>query len=130
MMHGKAVLFGDSDMAECILNAPTPAAAKSLGRKVRNFDQETWRAHRLRIVSEGCFLKFSQCEEARRFLLATGERVLVEASPRDGIWGIGMSRSDRDRCDPRKWRGLNLLGESLMNARDRLRESEEDSTKH
>ncbi|PXF48870.1 hypothetical protein BWQ96_01426 [Gracilariopsis chorda] len=130
MMHGKAVLFGDTDMAELILNAPTPLAAKRFGRKVRNFDQDTWKNHRINIVAEGCFLKFSQCEEAGRFLLATGDRILVEASPRDRIWGIGMGMSNRNRFDPSKWGGLNLLGEALMIVRDRLREREEDSMKH
>ncbi|KAI0566286.1 YbiA-like protein [Gracilaria domingensis] len=123
MMHGKAVLFGDEEMAEAILNAPTPLAAKKLGRKVRNFDNEVWRQHRLRIVAEGCFLKFSQCKNARRFLLGTGDRILVEAAARDRIWGIGMSAANVYKCDPTKWRGLNLLGETLMMVRHRLREN-------
>jgi ribA/ribD-fused uncharacterized protein len=46
--------------------------------------------------------------------------VLVEASPRDRIWGIGMSAGHRDASRPSRWRGLNLLGFALMNVRDQL----------
>jgi len=53
-------------------------------------------------------------------LIATGDRVLVEASPRDTIWGIGMGASNPDAKDPTKWRGRNLLGFALMEARASL----------
>ncbi|KAI0556994.1 YbiA-like protein [Gracilaria domingensis] len=122
MMHGKAVVFGDQETAQAILSASTPLEAKMLGREVRNFDNEVWKQHRLQIVEEGCFLKFSQCKKAGRFLLETGDRILVEAAKRDQIWGIGMSATNVYKCDPTKWRGLNLLGETLMMVRDRLRE--------
>lgn len=122
MMHGKALLFNDPQTAAKILEAPTPLAAKMLGRKVQNFDERVWKENCVSIVAEGCFLKFLQCEEAGRFLLATGERILVEAAPRDRIWGIGMSASNENRLDPSKWRGSNQLGEALMTVRDRLRE--------
>ncbi len=121
MMYQKAVLFKDEEMAEKILVANTPGEAKKLGRKVKGFDHDTWEAHRDEIVVEGNVLKFSQHEEMKAFLLNTGERVLVEASPRDNIWGIGLSQDAEQIENPNTWKGLNLLGFALMEARDQLR---------
>ena len=124
MMHGKAILFGDEETASAILSVANPRAAKALGRKVRNFDDDVWMQHRLEIVTEGCFLKFSQCDKAKRFLLASCARILVEAAQNDRIWGIGMNANNPYRCDLSKWRGTNLLGEALMTVPDRLREQQ------
>lgn len=121
MMHGKARLFGDEQVATTILSADTPATAKALGREVRGFDQARWEAHRRELVTSGNFAKFSQSAELRCFLFGTGDRILVEASPVDRIWGIGMAAND-PRCDnPLEWPGLNLLGFALMDVRQRLR---------
>ena len=87
---------------------------------VENFDEETWIAHREAIVLEGSIHKFSQHPDLRTFLLSTGDRVLVEASPVDPIWGIGLAADDPRATDPGKWRGLNLLGFALMKTRDLL----------
>lgn len=122
MMAGKARLFGDDDALAAILDAPDPASAKALGRTVRGFDDARWNAHRFALVVEGNVHKFGQDAALRAFLLATGDRVLVEASPRDRIWGIGLGAANEDARDPRRWRGLNLLGFALMQARTRLRE--------
>lgn len=122
MMAGKAMLFDDELMLEKILAAPTPKTAKSLGRKVQGFDDATWRAHRDEIVAEGNLAKFSQHEEMGLFLLGTGEKVLVEASPMDKIWGIGLKMSDARAYDPRQWQGQNRLGFVLMQVRSRLLE--------
>lgn len=121
MMAGKARLFGNVEVFGQILAAPHPGAAKALGRRVRPFDEATWAAHRYDIVVAGNVAKFAQNPALAEVLLATGDRVLVEASPRDRIWGIGMGASNPAVREPRAWRGQNLLGFALMEVRDRLR---------
>ncbi|GAA3652456.1 NADAR family protein [Streptomyces chitinivorans] len=120
MMAAKARLFGDAAAEERIMATPEPGAAKAAGRAVRGFDEEVWARHRFGIVVEGCVHKFGQHGELRAFLLATRGRVLVEASPLDRIWGIGLAAEDERAPDPARWRGLNLLGFALMTARERL----------
>jgi ribA/ribD-fused uncharacterized protein len=121
MMAEKARLFEDADAVARILSAPSPAAAKKLGRLVRGFDEEHWAAARGEIVVRGSVAKFAQNRTLGAYLVSTGERVLVEASPTDRIWGIGMRAEDERASDPRRWRGLNLLGFALMKARRQLR---------
>jgi ribA/ribD-fused uncharacterized protein len=120
MMAHKAWLFDDAETAERILAAPHPAEAQKLGRQVRRFDQATWEAERFGIVERGNVLKFGRDRDLRGYLLATSGRVLVEASPRDRVWGIGLAADDPRAAFPSAWRGLNLLGFALMAARDRL----------
>ncbi|GLZ79793.1 hypothetical protein Afil01_46000 [Actinorhabdospora filicis] len=120
MMAAKARLFGDEEHERLILDASTAAEAKALGRKVRGFDEATWVAHRMGVVTEANVAKFGQHDDIGDFLRATAKRVLVEASPRDRIWGIGMGAGNPDADHPGRWRGLNLLGFALMDARDRL----------
>ena len=121
MMWGKARLFGDGEVAAKVLTAGHPKEAKDLGRKIRKFDEDTWVAERVAIVTAGNMEKFRQHPELLAFLLGTGERVLVEASPMDRIWGIGLAADDERAQDPATWRGLNLLGVALMRAREALR---------
>ena len=120
MMAAKARLFGDDEAVPLILAARTPAEAKNLGRRVRGFDEQLWTARRFELVVEGNVAKFGQDRTLRDYLLATGRRVLVEASPQDLIWGIGLGAADERAADPLRWRGLNLLGFALMEARERL----------
>jgi ribA/ribD-fused uncharacterized protein len=120
MMAEKASLFGDAAARERILAARTPAEAKALGRLVQGFDDAVWEAARFEIVVAGSVHKFGARDDLRAYLLGTRGRVLVEASPRDRIWGIGMSANHENAADPRKWRGTNLLGFALMEARERL----------
>ncbi|WP_433824423.1 NADAR family protein [Actinoplanes sp. CA-015351] len=120
MMWRKATLFGDEDTAERILAAPHPKAAKDLGGRATGFDQQTWNEHRFAVVVDGNLAKFTQHPALGAYLRGTGRRVLVEASPMDRIWGIGLARDDERAADPRRWRGLNLLGFALMEVRDRL----------
>ncbi|SDP89555.1 hypothetical protein SAMN04487905_11231 [Actinopolyspora xinjiangensis] len=122
MMWRKARLFGDEEMAEQILAAEHPHRAKTLGREVRGFDQRQWERERFAAVVTGNVAKFAQHEEPRRFLRDTGDRVLVEASPRDKVWGIGLAADDPAADDPERWPGLNLLGFALMEVRETLRE--------
>ncbi len=120
MMAGKARLFGDEEVLAKILAARSPGEAKKLGRQVRNFDPSLWESHRYGIVREGNLHKFTQHEALKNFLLGTGERVLVEASPYDQIWGIGLVQSAPGIENPHHWEGLNLLGFALMEVRDEL----------
>ncbi|WP_329258664.1 NADAR family protein [Streptomyces sp. NBC_01478] len=122
MMAGKARLFGDAEALARVLAAGHPSQAKKAGRLVRGFDEEIWTRERFGIVVEGSVHKFAADEELRAFLLGTGERVLVEASPVDRVWGIGLAADDAAAEDPERWRGPNLLGFALMAARERLRE--------
>lgn len=117
-MHAKAHLMSDTATAASILTCATPAEAKTLGRQVRNFDQALWDAHCDRIVEEGNYLKFSQNEECRDALLGTGERVLVEASPNDRVWGVGFAVGEVEGRQG-EW-GENKLGKALMRVRERL----------
>ena len=89
--------------------------------QVQGFDEAKWQAARYDIVVRGNLAKFSQNEALRSFLLNTGERVLVEASPVDPIWGIGLAANDPLAEQPAQWRGLNLLGFALMDVRRSLR---------
>jgi ribA/ribD-fused uncharacterized protein len=119
MMAGKARLFGDEEMLAEILAAETPAEAKKLGRAVRGFDQDRWIQGRFELVVRGSVAKFSG--DLRSYLLGTGETVLVEAAPRDTVWGIGLGKDNPKARHPSTWRGANLLGFALMEARARLR---------
>ncbi|MEU9522122.1 NADAR family protein [Streptomyces sp. NPDC048224] len=121
MMAGKARLFGDAEAERRVLAAGHPAEAKKAGRLVRGFDEAVWERERFRIVVEGSVHKFAADPALRAFLLNTGERVLVEASPLDRVWGIGLAADDGAATDPERWRGPNLLGFALMAARERLR---------
>ena len=120
MMWRKAVLFGDDEVAAQILSAGGPGAVKDLGRRVRGFDEEVWEREHFGIVVDGSVAKSGQDPELRDHLLATSNRVLVEASPRDRLWGIGLAADDEAAQVPSHWRGLNLLGFALMEARERL----------
>ncbi|MFD0308525.1 NADAR family protein [Streptomyces sp. NPDC127119] len=121
MMACKARLFGDAEAERRALDASDPALAKKAGRLVRGFDESVWERERFGIVVEGSVAKFASDGELRGFLLGTGERVLVEASPLDRVWGIGLSADDARASDPTHWQGPNLLGFALMRARERLR---------
>lgn len=121
MMAGKARLFGDAEAEERAVAAKGPAQAKKVGRLVRGFDEATWERERYALVVAGNVHKFGQDPRLRDFLLGTGERVLVEASPVDRIWGIGLAADDPRAQDPATWRGSNLLGFALMDTRTALR---------
>jgi ribA/ribD-fused uncharacterized protein len=120
-MWRKAMMFGDAAMAERVLAARHPRDAKMLGRGVAGFDDRKWVAERFDIVVTGSLAKFGQHPALREWLAGTGDRVLVEASATDRVWGIGLAASDQRAADPARWRGLNLLGFALMQARDQLR---------
>jgi ribA/ribD-fused uncharacterized protein len=118
MMHGKAKLFADDEIAQKILAADHPKQHKALGRKVKNFDDAIWKAQRLAIVKAGSAAKFAQNAELRALLMATRGTTLVEASPYDRIWGIGLAATNPLAQDPKTWRGQNLLGKILTELRE------------
>jgi ribA/ribD-fused uncharacterized protein len=120
MMAQKARLFDDQEHLKRIIACASPAEAKKIGRLVENFDTALWDKHKYTFVKEGNFYKFSQHLPLQKFLLNTGERVLVEASPVDTIWGIGMAKSNQNVDNPLHWKGENLLGFALMEVRDQL----------
>jgi len=120
MMYGKALLFGDKEIGAEILVAEHPKTQKALGRKVKDFDQGVWERERMRIVKAGNRAKFTQNEELLATLLATKGTTLVEASPFDRIWGIGLAATDPRAQDPKQWKGRNLLGYVLTELRDEL----------
>ncbi|QNS03829.1 NADAR family protein [Streptomyces xanthii] len=120
MMAGKARLFGDPEAERRAVEAAHPAQAKKAGRLVKGFDEKVWERERFGIVLAGSLHKFGSDPALRDFLVRTGERVLVEASPVDRVWGIGLAADDPAAEDPERWRGPNLLGFALMAARREL----------
>lgn len=116
------MLFGDTYIAKEILADPIPRKQKALGRKVKGFVSEIWEQECFAIMVKGCLQKFLQNPDLKEKLLATDDLVLVEASPHDTIWGIGMDENHPDATNPKKWLGLNLLGLVLMEVRLLLRE--------
>ena len=120
MMWGKAMLFGDTEIAGQILETSNPSKQKALGRKVRNFVPETWEAQAKTIVYKGNYAKFTQNEPLRKFLLDTAGTTIVEAAPNDRIWGIGLAEDDPRAHDRTTWRGKNWLGEVLTKLREDL----------
>ena len=121
MMHSKAILFNDNKAAERILNAKTSGEAKAIGREILHFDENKWIEHRFAIVVKANLAKFTSTPELKAFLISTGDRILVEASPVDKIWGIGMATDHPSIEKPAHWQGLNLLGYTLMEVRSQLK---------
>lgn len=117
MMYQKAMLFGDVAAALRVIAARSPGEAKAIGRQVLGFEQACWEANCFEIVVRGNFAKFSQNKALGDFLIGTGSQVLVEASPVDPIWGIGLAADNPAAEMPQSWQGLNLLGFALMEVR-------------
>ncbi len=122
MMWSKAKLFDDDRCAEAILHASGFTQAKALCREIENVDESTWVSHRWEIVVEGSIAKFTSDPRLLEYLLGTDERVLVAASPLDLVWGNGLAMDSPLIANPRHWRGANLLGFALMEARQRIRQ--------
>lgn len=120
MMHQKALLFGDLKIAERIMSTNSASVQKKLGRQVKGFDQTVWEAECQRIVYEGNQAKFTQNEELLAALLATRGTTLVEASPDDRIWGVGLAEDNPRIRNRSTWRGTNWLGEILTRLREEI----------
>jgi ribA/ribD-fused uncharacterized protein len=120
MMHQKALLFGDSEIAGLIMNESNPKEQKKYGRMIKGFDKTTWDKNCLAIVYEGNLAKFTQNAELREQMVSTENRIFVEASPFDTIWGIGLSEDAEGIDNPSYWQGLNLLGQALTLVKTKL----------
>lgn len=123
-MWQKAIAFGDSEIAEKILTMKpdinTALECKNLGRKVSGFDSLRWDEISFAAMKKALHEKFTQDSFLHDQLIETGNLILVEASPYDKIWGIGLSENDPDAQDETKWKGSNLLGKVLMEVREEL----------
>ena len=114
MMATKARVFNDTESHRKIMASGDPEVHKRLGRQVKNFDSDAWYPLAIKAVLRANLAKFSQNAHLGRLLLNTGSRILVEASPKDKIWGIGFGSYNAKAQVPEKWRGKNLLGHALM----------------
>ena len=120
LMAQKAKLFHDAKNYTAILKAQSPKACKEYGRRVEPFDEEIWEANRYRFLLEGVRAKFSQNENLKKTLLATGNCIIAEASPYDNIFGIRLTEEEAATRLPEQWQGKNLLGKALMEVRAEL----------
>ena len=125
MMYHKALLFDDNEIAKQILKTNDPKTQKALGRKVKKFDMAYWNEHCLQIVFRGNHAKFSQNKRLYDMLMNTSPSLLVEASPFDQIWGIGIDEKTALMTPAEQWPGTNWLGKTLVNLRDHFDTEEE-----
>ena len=121
MMHQKAIVFNDSDIAKKIMETTDVGNIKALGRKIANYNDIIWNGMRQVIIYKGLLEKFKQNSQIKEQLLSTGNDILAECAVQDTIWGIGISMTDEKRFEMDSWKGQNLLGFSLMLVRDELR---------
>jgi len=120
MMMKKAELFKDYDVLEKMKQTSNPKVLKKLGREIKGFDEDIWNFNKMDIVERGNFLKFSQNPKLLEKLIAHKNKHIVEASPYDKIWGIGLHWSDDKVLNESTWNGENLLGKCIMSARDKI----------
>ena len=120
MMYMKAITFHDDVQKEAIMSTDDLGTIKACGRKVQNYDNKIWNGIRQFVMLDALMAKFSQNEDLKQKLLATGDAVLAECAPNDLVWGIGYSINDPECLDTSKWRGENLLGFTLMTVRNKL----------
>jgi ribA/ribD-fused uncharacterized protein len=122
MMASKAAIFADNWAYDEIMKEKDPSKQKALGRQVKHFDKDIWDDACRGVVYLGNYYKFTQHEPLKKMLELTGDKIIVEASPYDRVWGIGLSASDPRALDRAQWRGTNWLGEAIMEVRLALRE--------
>lgn len=120
-MLEKAWFFEDTESADLLLKCTSPGMAKGLGRKVKGYDDTRWSEVRYAKMVEVLRAKFS-ADYPLEFLIATDKRILVESSPTDTIWGVGLSEATPLVLNPANWKGQNLLGKALMQVRDEIKE--------
>ena len=121
MMAKKAELFGDFEIQEEIMKSLSQKEIKGLGRQIRNFNDDIWDKNKIKIVFEGNYAKYKSNPKLKSYLINQRNKILVEASPYDNIWGIGLSKNDLPLIEnPNNWKGTNLLGFILMDVRDKI----------
>lgn len=123
MMAKKALVFNDLENHKLIMGTNDPKKQKEYGRKVKNFNKAVWDGICRQIVYEANLAKFTQNTHLKQLLLSTGDKELVEASPFDTIWGIGLAANDKLCLDRTKWRGTNWLGIEIMKVRNKIKEN-------
>jgi ribA/ribD-fused uncharacterized protein len=123
-MWEKAVYFGDMEIAKKIVETSNPKENKKLGRQVKGFDVEKWSQVNFQFMVDVNYAKYSQSPRLKALLLSTEDKIIVEASPYDTIWGIGLHWEDDDVLDESKWKGQNLLGKALMMVRNEIRKNQ------
>ena len=119
MMFQKALHFKDYESADAIMQAKDPRRQKRLGRQVKNFNEKRWNEIAREVVYFGNLLKFTQNKDLLFYLVNCTETI-VEASPVDKIWGIGLDAANPDCLDRSKWLGKNWLGQVLTKVRDNM----------
>ena len=130
-MSEKALLFGDIDSYKRIMNEEDPAICKKLGRQVKNFDEMIWKKCNREVLFNANVGKYLSDKNFADALKATGDAVIIEASPKDDIYGAGLSKEDLISDDgallipPQNWHmegsdtlARNELGFVLMAVRD------------
>jgi ribA/ribD-fused uncharacterized protein len=120
-MWEKAVFFGDMDTAALIMKTPSPSQCKKLGRIVKGFNADVWLSAGYEVMVAVNLAKFGQNHRLKDTLLSTEDKIIVEASPYDKIWGIGLYHDDDKVLDEKNWKGKNLLGKALMEVREVLK---------
>lgn len=121
MMYQKAKLFGDYDTLAKIMATKDPREQKRLGREVKDYNDARWKAVARDLMVPGLLAKFEQNPLMGQVLMSTGDRIIVEASPTDKLWGVGLTENDPLILDPANWQGTNWLGEVLMRTRGIMR---------
>jgi len=120
MMYRKAMVFNDEDAMKAVLAEKDPRGQKAIGRTIRGYDDTIWNAEKFGIVKRNNLLKFTQNPAWKELLIYTDGYELVESSPEDKIWGVGLGENDPDILDKTKWRGENLLGKAIVEAREMI----------
>lgn len=120
MMWNKAKMF-DESFCEIIMKETSQKNIQLLGREIKNFDERLWNDHKYQIVFNGNLLKYEHNEKYRKLLIEAGDRIFVEASPYDKIWGVGLSQTDDKILDENNWLGENLLGKAITGVSEIIR---------
>jgi len=123
MMAEKARLFKDEESLKIIMSSDSPATQKRQGRKVKNYDDNKWKEICREVVFKANYAKFTQHEDLKEKLLKTDDKIIVEASPYDALWGVALGPWDDKILDPKNWKGENWLGEAIMKVREKIRQN-------
>lgn len=124
MMHGKALLFNDKEIAEKILSESDPKQIKALGKQVKGFNDAIWYQNHYKLILEINSAKFSQDAALRAWLLNhPNNTVFVEASPYDGLWGIKQKNDGQlNLTNIAHWQGFNKLGFAITEVLQNLKQ--------
>lgn len=117
-MYEKCLFFNRFGMAKNCIDVTDPRDVKRIGRSIPNFNDERWNEVSFDKMYDVLMCKFSNNKEAKEELINSGNKILVEASPYDKIWGCGIGVDDDDVLQEENWTGENRLGEVLMKVRE------------